>query len=95
MSFRAVADKIHHFVMEQLTVTGLIFVPNHEVDRQPLETPVRVGADELLDQVNLVLGGNPHQDDRQVARDSIPPQARLAAAVLDQDAGVGRRAWRK
>lgn len=36
-----------NLVLEQLPVTGVILIPDHQVHHQPLQTPVRMGLNEL------------------------------------------------
>ena len=67
----------------------MIFVPDHQVDRQSFQAPVRVGLHELAHQIDIGRVSDPQQHDRQIAGNGVAPQAGLPAAVLDEDARVG------
>ena len=79
----------HDLFVEQLPVTGVIFVPDHQVHRQSFQTPVRVGLDELAHQIDIGRVSDLQQHDRQIAGNGVAPQAGLPAAVLAEDARVG------
>ena len=53
MRFDARGNQPHDLFMKHLTVTGTIFVPDHQVDGQPLGAPVRVGLYKLADQIDI------------------------------------------
>ena len=76
--------------MKQLPVSGMIFVPDHQVHRQPLQTPVRMGLDELAHQINVGRVSYLQQHDRQVAGNGIAPETGLSTVVFDEQAGSAR-----
>ena len=82
IGFDARGDQPHDLVLQQLPVTGAIFVPDHQVHRQSLQTPVGVGLHELAHQFDIGRIADLQQHDRQIAGDGIAPQAGLPAAVL-------------
>jgi hypothetical protein len=45
----------------------VILVPDHEVDRQPFQAPVRVGLHELAHELDARRVPDPRKHDRQVA----------------------------
>ena len=80
-----------------LPVAAALLVPDHEIDPQPLEAPVRMRLHELAHQLDVVRDRDLQQHDGKVAGDRIAPQPRLAAAVA-RDHGALRRAalhWRR
>ena len=87
--FEACGNQSHDLVVEQLPVTGVIFVPDHQVHRQSFQAPVGVGLDELAHQIDIGRVADLQQHDRQVARNGVAPQAGLPAAVLEENARVG------
>ena len=73
-------------VLEVLGVGGAVLVEDHEVDVEELQPPVLVGAEQLPDDVEVLGLVDPHQDDGQVARDAVGPQAGRPALVAGQQA---------
>ena len=82
-------DQAHDGVLQELTVARLLFVPDHQIDRQSFESPIGVGLDDLPHQFHLVAIRDSQQDDGQIAGDAVAPQTGLAAHVFGQDAGGG------
>ena len=82
-------DEPHDLILQQLPISGLVFVPDHQVDGQALEAPVGVRLHELPRQVDVGGVGDLQQHDRQVAGNRLPPQPGLAATVARQRAGIG------
>ena len=91
-AIRARRDQAQNLVLQLLPVAGVIFVPDHQVHRQPFQAPVCLRLDELADQFDVGRVGDLQQHDRQIAGDGVAPQAGLAAAVLRQHAGSARSA---
>ena len=89
VGFDACGNEPHDLVVEKLPVTGVIFVPDHQVHRQSFQTPVRVGLHELAHQVDIGRIFNLQQHNRQIAGNGVSPETGLPAAVLDEDARVG------
>ena len=89
VGFEARGNQPHDLFLEQLPVTGVIFVPDHQVHRQSLQAPVRVGLHELAHQIDIGRVADLQQHDRQIAGNGVAPEAGLPAAVLDEDARVG------
>ncbi|EGF32456.1 hypothetical protein IMCC9480_2461 [Oxalobacteraceae bacterium IMCC9480] len=75
--------------MQLLAIAGVVFVPDDQVDGQTFQAPVRMRLYQLAHQFDVRQFLDLDQHDRQVARNRIAPQARLAAPVLDQRAGIG------
>ncbi|MNP16378.1 hypothetical protein D3C76_1087690 [compost metagenome] len=82
--FTAGGDDPHDQVLQLLAVTGLVFVPDQQVEREPLLAPVGMGQHYLLDQMNVGRVADLYQHDRQVARHPLAPQAGLVAPVAGQ-----------
>ncbi len=91
VSVGARGDESHDLVVQRLPVAGMVFVPDHQVDGQSLEPPIRVGLDKLARQLDVRLIFNAKKHDRKVAGDGITPEARLAPEVLQQEAGAGAK----
>ena len=89
VGFDAGGNQPHDLVVEQLPVTGVIFVPDHQVDGQSFQPPVGVRLHELAHQIDIGRICDLQQHDRQIAGNGVAPQAGLPAAVLDENAGVG------
>ena len=53
VGFDACGNQSHDLVLEQLPVTGVIFIPYHQVHRQPLQAPVGMGLNELAHQIDI------------------------------------------
>ena len=87
--FQARGDQPQDLVLEQLPVTGVIFVPDHQVHRQPFQPPVRVGLHGLAHQLDVGRVSDLQQHDRIIAGYGVAPQAGLPAAVLAEKARVG------
>ena len=66
-------DQSHDLILQLLPITGVIFVPDHQVHRQPLQTPVGMRLHHLTHEIDVGPVGNLQQDDRQVARDRVTP----------------------
>ena len=77
-------DQPHDLIVQHLTIAGVIFIPNHEVHGQPLQSPIGMGLDHLTDQIDVGRVADLEQYDRQVPRNRIAPEARLSAAVFAQ-----------
>ena len=72
--------------LQVLGVGGAVLVDDHEVDVEELQPPVLVGAEQLADDVEVLGLVDPHQDDGQVARDAVGPEAGCSALVAGQQA---------
>ena len=46
-------NQTHDLVVEWLSIARLIFVPNHQIDRNSFEPPVRVCLHELTDEIDV------------------------------------------
>ena len=73
--------------VEILGVAGAMLVDDHEIDGQPLETPVFVGPQQLANEIEVLGLRDPDDDDRQVAGDAVGPERRCAAIVPGELAG--------
>ena len=89
MCFDAGGYQAHDLVLEPLAVADVVLVPDHEVDHQAFQAPVRVAADHLAREIDVRRVRDLHQHDRQVAGNRVAPQTGLAAAILHQHAGLG------
>ena len=87
--FDARGDQAHDLVLQLLPVTGLVLVPDHQVDRQPLQPPVGVRLHQLPHQFDVGRIADLQQHHRVVAGDRLAPQPRLAATVLQQHGLLG------
>ena len=77
-----------------LAITGVVLVPDQQVDGQALEPPVRVRLYQLPYQLDVGRIGDLQQHDRQVAGNGLAPQAGLATPVAQQHAGLGAQRGR-
>ncbi|MCY1457313.1 hypothetical protein D9M71_746040 [compost metagenome] len=71
----------HDQVLELLAIAGLVLVPDDQVDHQAFLSPVGMGLDHLLHQLDVLDGGDLQQHDGQVTGNSLAPEARLIASV--------------
>ena len=81
-------------VLQVLRVRRAVLVEDHEVDVEELQPPVLVGAEQLADDAEVLELVDPHQDDRQVARDAVRPRARVRRGALLREQ-VRRRPQRR
>ena len=89
VGFDAGGNQPHDLIVEQLPVTGAIFVPDHQVYGQSFQTPVGVGLHQLAHQIDIGQVCDLQQHDRQIAGDRVAPQTGLPAMVLHENARVG------
>ena len=82
-------DQSHDLFLQSLPVTGVIFVPDHQVHRQPLQAPVRMGLYQLAHEIDIGRVTDLQQYDRQVSGNGVTPQPGLPAAILDEHGRVG------
>ena len=74
--------------MQHLSIDGVILVPDDEVDVEAVHPPPGMGANRLVHQFELVAIADADQHDRQIARDAVPPEPRLAATVAGDHRGA-------
>ena len=67
-------EQAHDLLLQQRAITGLVFVPDHEVDGQALQSPVRMRLDQAANEIDVLGIANLQEHDRQVARDGVAPQ---------------------
>ena len=79
--------------LQILDIGGAALVQDDEIDRQALQPPVFVGAQQLADDAGILDLVDAHQHDRQVARDALRPQRRRRRQAAPDR--VGRRAQRR
>ena len=85
---RAGGDESDDRLVQDLPVDGVILVPDDEVDVEAIHPPPGVGANRLVHQFELVSIADADQHDRQIARDAVPPEPRLAATVAGDHRGA-------
>jgi hypothetical protein len=85
----AAAHQAEDLVLHALEVAAGVLVHNHQIDAQALEPPVLMGLEQLLHQRQIIAGVDLHHNDREIARDAIGPQARLALEVALEHLGPG------
>ena len=73
-------------IVKTLAVGGAVLVEDHQVDVEELQPPVLVRAEQLPNDVEVLDFVDPHQDDGQVARDAVGPQAGRSPLVAGQQA---------
>ena len=91
IGFDAGGDESHDLVVQQLPVTGVIFVPDHQIHRQSLQAPVGMGLNELAHEIDIGRIFNLQQHDRQIAGDGVSPEAGLPLRFFDQNARFGSK----
>ena len=84
MRFQARRDQAHDLVLQLLAVTGQVLVPDHQIDGQSFQAPVRMRLHQLPHQFDVGRIADLQQHHRVVAGDRLAPQPGLAAAVLQQ-----------
>jgi hypothetical protein len=67
--------------LQLLAVRDSLLVHDHEVDRESLHVPVLVRAEELPDDLAVFREVDPHEHDREVSGDAVPPEGGLAERV--------------
>ena len=67
--------------MQSLAVAGAVFVPDHQVDGYTAQAPISCRANQLLGDGQSGDIADSQQHDREVARYSLSPQARLSSLV--------------
>ena len=82
-------DEIHDGFLQRLPIDRIVFVPDHQIDGEPFQPPVRVRLHRLAHQRDALVVANPHQHDRQVPRDAVAPQSRLPPPIAAEDARLG------
>ncbi len=80
-------DQLFQPFLERLLITSRLLVEDYQVDRQPMHLPERAGLEELTDQGDLPRLADGDQDNGQIARDAVRPQAGLALAIVFQAPG--------
>ena len=73
MRFDARGNQSHDLFLQQLAVSGAIFVPHHQVHDQSFQAPISVGLYQLAYQIDIRQVANLQQHDRQIARNRIAP----------------------
>ena len=76
--------------MQLLDVRGRFLVDDHQIDGELLHAPIFVRAEELSNDVEIVRIVDAHQNDRQIARNSLPPERRHFERVLLSTSELGR-----
>ena len=74
--------------MQDLPVDRVILVPDDEVDVEAVHPPPGMRADRLVHQFELESIADADQHDRQIARDAVPPEPRLAATIAGDHRGA-------
>jgi hypothetical protein len=85
----------HKCLKLDLEILGIgcgVLVLNNQIDRELLEPPIVLRAQELADEFQIVLFGHPQQQDGQVARYPLRPKRRCPPCPTRQH--VGGRAQR-
>ena len=70
--------------LQILDVRGRAFVEDHEVDCQLLQPPVLERAQQLADDAEIVRVVDPHQYDRQFARNALRPEQRKSSVAAPE-----------
>ena len=86
--FDARRDQTHDLLSQHLSVTGVIFIPDYQVYRESLQTPVCVRLHELAYQLNVRQVADLQQHNGQIAGNHIAPQAGLPATIPADHARV-------
>jgi len=84
------ADEGLERIVEVLGVGGAMLVEDHEINVDELQPPVLVGPEQLPNDVDLLGFVDPHQDDGQVARDAVGPQAGAPRSLRASRPAAGR-----
>src|ERR1700674_778396 len=81
-------NQSHDLLLQQLPITGTVFVPDHQIHCQALQAPVSMCLHQLAHEIDVGWITNLYQHDGQIAGNGIAPQAGLAAAILGEDTGL-------
>ncbi len=71
--------------MHLVEVADRVLVEDHHVGAQALQSPVLLRLQHLAHQGDAAVADDAHEQDRQVARDAVGPQALLAELAAAQD----------
>ena len=72
--FGTCGDEIDDGFLQCLPIYRIVFVPDHQVDGQPFESPVGMRLHRLAHQGEALVVTNPQQHDGHVPRNAITPQ---------------------
>src|SRR5512137_2979833 len=75
-------DEALKLLTRRLLIAARLLVEDYQVCCQPVHSPIGMGLEHLTDQADIPRLANGDQGNRQVARNSIRPQAGLALVVL-------------
>ena len=90
IGFGAGGDQSHDQVPKPLPVADMVFIPDHQVDHEALQPPVRVAADQLARQVDIARYPRSSAARWAGRRKSRSPTGRTArAGSACSTAGVG------
>jgi hypothetical protein len=67
--------------VQVLSVGYAVVVEHHEIEDQSLSSQVLVRLQQIAEELELGALGNACQDDRQVARDAVPPERGLTLPI--------------
>ena len=65
--FGATRDQIDDGFLQRLPVDGIVFIPDHEIDNQPLQPPIRMRLHRVAYEADLFVVTNPYEHDRHIA----------------------------
>jgi hypothetical protein len=85
---RAVVEEGGELRVHLVHVADWMLVQDHDVRAQALEPPVLLRLQDLAHQRQVAVLHDPHEQDREVAGDAVPPQPFLAEGVAGQDLGA-------
>ena len=83
------ANQSGDLVVEYLPVTGPLFIPYDEVDRQSFKPPVGMRLYQFCGKLDPRRITDPQKNNGQVAGDAVGPQARLSTRVFKEQCLMG------
>ena len=81
MRLNARRNQPHDLFLQKLSIAAAILVPDDQIYHQAFEAPVSVCFHELPNQVDIGGVTDLQQNNWQVARNGIAPEARLGAPI--------------
>ncbi len=85
----AALDELDELPLHLVAIARGVLVQDHGVRLQPLETPELLRHEDVPHERQVVRLGHADEDDREIAGDAVPPEARLSQRALFQQFPFG------
>ena len=90
-ALRAGLDGLRECLLQAVGVARRVVVEHHEVDLEAAAAPERVRLEQRPERTEFVEPRRAEEQDRQIARDAVRPEAGLRACVASPYVGPGRQ----